>query len=386
MKLASRFEDLGGSEIRAIVDRAQELEKGGVRVAHFEIGRPDFDTPTVAKVATKKALDEGKVHYGPNAGFGPLRVAITNHLNERYRTSLNAEQLLVTNGAVEAVFLSLLAVVDPGTEVLIPEPSWPYYPSMVRLMGAVPRLIPSSFDSTYSPSLEALRQSVNRHTRALLLNSPNNPTGAVLDPASRAQLAEFAQEHDLLVVADEVYDRIRFGGPAGSIVNLPGMSERTALIGAFSKTYSMTGWRVGYVALPPALFRPALLAHTYINTSINTFVQYGALAALEQAEPDVELMLLEYQKRRDVALARLQAMPGVQCATTHGGFFVFPRLIDYPDDRQLAHRLLEEAYVATVPGSSFGPSGASHLRISFSCDMDSLINGLDQMEAWLRAQ
>ncbi len=384
MKIAERFAGVEGSDIRAVVDRCKELEESGAQITHFEIGRPNFDTPAVIKEAAKAALDAGKVHYGPNAGTAELRAAIADYLNRRYGQAWKPGQVMVTNGAIEAIFVSLMTVVNPGDEVLIPEPCWPYFIPMVRIMGGVPKLVPAEFDGAYRPDIAALEKAVTQRTKAILVNSPNNPTGAMFAPEALREIARLAEAHDLLVLADEVYERIQLGERgAASIVSEPGMFARTAMIGAFSKSYSMTGWRIGYVALPEPLCKPALLTHTYVNTSINTFVQDGAVAALRHAEADVERMVASYRERHEECHRRLNAMPGVTCHRSTGSFFLFPRFADYPDDRELALRLLEEAHVATVPGSSFGPSGGGHLRISLTCDWESMVAGLDRMESWL---
>jgi aminotransferase len=387
MKIAERFSQIPSSAIRVMVDRAYQMEMEGVRIAHFELGRPDFDTPAVIKAATKMALDRGDVHYGPNAGIPVLRKAVARYMSERRGVTWDADQILMTNGSIEALYLSLMTVVEPGDEVLIPEPCWTPYPAVVRLIGAVPRLIPLQVDNGFRLDVGALHRAVTPRTKALFLNSPHNPTGAIFDLSTLERVAELARRHDLLVVSDEVYEQICFDGQtAPTISALPGMQELTAVVSGFSKTFSMTGWRIGYVALPRPLVRPALLTHTNVNTSINTFIQYGALAAIESAGPDVARMSAEYQKRRDEAVRCLQAMPNVTLTPGGGSFFLFPRFNGYSDDQQLALILLQEAHVATVPGSAFGPTGAGHLRLSFSCDMESIAEGLERLNRWLMAR
>ncbi len=384
MRIAERFSHISAPAIRAMVERAQQLEQRGVRVAHFEIGRPDFDTPEPIKAATKAALDRGEVHYGPIAGLPQLRAAVAKYMGERRNVSWDSDQVLITNGSIEALYLSLITVLEPGDEVLIPEPCWTPYPGIVHLLNAVPRLIPLDAGHGFRLDVAALQQAVTPHTKALMLNTPHNPTGAIIDQSTLAAVAELAQAHDLLVVCDEIYDQICFDGqlPA-TIAALPGMQERTALVCGFSKTFSMTGWRIGYVALPRPLLQPALLTHAHVMTSVNTFIQYGAIAALESGAPAKALMAAEYQKRRDEALHLLKEMPDVFVTPPGGSFFLFPRFMRFPDDRALAHRLLDEAHVATVPGSAFGPTGVGHLRLSVSCDISSIVEGLERVHRWL---
>ncbi len=387
MHIAQRFSHIPSPAIRAMVERAQQLEKSGIRVAHLEIGRPDFDTPEVIKAATKAALDRGEVHYGPSAGLPELRKAVAHYMSERREVTWQSDQVLITNGAIEALYLSLMTVLEPDDEVLIPEPCWTAYPGIVRLMNAVPRLVPLQTNSGFDLDLVALRQAITPRTKALLLNTPHNPTGVIFARPRLEGIAELAQAHDLLIVCDEIYDQICFDGQMPpTIAALPGMQERVAVVCGFSKTYSMTGWRIGYVALPYPLVRPALLTHANIMSSVNTFIQYGALAALMGGGPAAALMSAEYQKRRDEAVRLLRCMPDVFLTPGGGSFFLFPRFLKFQDDQQLAQRLLEEAHVATVPGSAFGPTGAAHLRLSVSCDLQSILEGLERMHHWLTAR
>ncbi len=387
MHIAQRFSHIPSPAIRAMVERAQQLEKSGIRVAHLEIGRPDFDTPEVIKAATKAALDRGEVHYGPSAGLPELRKAVAHYMSERREVTWQSDQVLITNGAIEALYLSLMTVLEPDDEVLIPEPCWTAYPGIVRLMNAVPRLVPLQTNSGFDLDLVALRQAITPRTKALLLNTPHNPTGVIFARPRLEGIAELAQAHDLLIVCDEIYDQICFDGQMPpTIAALPGMQERVAVVCGFSKTYSMTGWRIGYVALPYPLVRPALLTHANIMSSVNTFIQYGALAALMGGGPAAALMSAEYQKRRDEAVRLLRCMPDVFLTPGGGSFFLFPRFLKFQDDQQLAQRLLEEAHVATVPGSAFGPTGAGHLRLSVSCDLQSILEGLERMHHWLTAR
>ncbi len=386
MKIAQRFSSIPIPAIRAMVERAQQLEKSGIRVAHFEIGRPDFDTPDMIKTATTAALDRGEVHYGPNAGLPDLREEVAGYISGRRGVNWDADQVVITSGSIEALYLSLITVLEPGDEVLIPEPCWTAYPGIVHLLNAVPRLIPLRVDAGFGLDIDLLRRSVTPRTKAVLLNTPHNPTGAILDAPTLEGVADIARDHDLLVVSDEIYDQLCFEGQtAPAIAALPGMQDRTALVGGFSKTFSMTGWRIGYLALPRQLVRPAILAHAHVVTSVNTFIQYGAIAALRSGAAAAAGMLAHYQKRRDEAVRLLRAMPDLVVTPGGGSFYLFPRFLRFPDDQQLAKSLLDEAHVATVPGSAFGPSGAGHLRLSVSCSLETVSEGLQWMHEWLVA-
>ena len=387
VKLADRFTAMPGSAIRAVMERVERLRGQGRSVVDFSIGRPNFDTPQVIKDATIRALQAGKVHYGPNAGLPRLRQKLAARLSASHGRSFDPAQVVVTNGAVEALYLAALSVLNPGDEALVPEPSWPYYVSICRLIGAVPVPVPTLAAADFQVTAERLTAAITPRTRAIFLNAPNNPTGRAQGNEALRLVAAIAAEHDLLIISDEVYDQIVINGNRPrSVATLPGMADRTAIINAFSKTYSMTGWRIGYLAVPESLSRAVTLAHTYINTSINTFTQDGAIAALDEAESEVADMVIAYNRRHDLIQERLTASPHVDCPPAAGGFFLFPRFKDFPDDVALAMRLLDEVQVAMVPGSSFGPSGAGHLRLSFACDLAECEDGVTRIEGWLRAQ
>lgn len=388
IKTSARFQHVQSPAIRDVVNQAQRLERVGRRIAHLEIGRPDFDTPEVIKRAAIHALERGEVHYGPSAGIEPLRQALAIELNRKHDSTISPDRIVITNGAVEALYLTLSAVIDPGDEVLILEPAWTAYENIVLLLGGVPRLVPCRPENHYLPDIEECRAAITDRTVAMMVNSPNNPTGAVISDSLIAGLAQLAHEYDLLVVSDEVYEDISYTDtPVRSIASLNGMLERTALVSAFSKTYSMTGWRIGYVALPESLRQVALLSHIHLVTSVNTFIQYGALAAFtDEAAAEARAMVSTYAERRQMTLDSLALVPGVSCHAPLGGFFVFPKFEHFPDDKELARLLLEQANVATVPGSAFGPTGRGHLRISFSQSNEDLALGLAAIEKWIAAR
>jgi len=382
--VAERFRGQERSSIRLVHERALALEQQGADVIHLEIGEPDFDTPELIKAATHEALDAGLVHYGPSAGVGRLRERIAENVGAARGIELDPSNVIVVNGATQGLFVVLTTLLDPGDEVIVFEPLWPAYLSMIRLIGGVPRVVPCPAERSYCPDPEAIIASVSDRTRAILINSPCNPTGVAFGSDVLNTVATLASEHDLVVVSDETYDHLVFADEGHvSVASLSEAADRTVLVGAFSKTYAMTGWRVGYLIVPEPLARAALMCHSAMVTSVNTFVQYGALAAIEAGATPAEKMREAYSRRHDLALGRLAAWPGVECINSHGTFFLFPRFTGHIDDGKLATRLLEEAHVATVPGSSFGVSGSGHLRLSIAADDERLEEGLARIEGWL---
>ena len=389
MRAAARFRNIHASPIRTVLDRAATLEAEGANVVRLEIGQPDFDTPTPIKAGAIEALQAGAVGYGPTSGIARLRSALAERLAVSHGGAdmWPPERVLITNGAIEAVFVALAAVVETGDEVLTIEPGWPNYAGMISVCGGVAVSVATRMDDRFQPDPDRIAASISPRTKALIVNSPNNPTGVAITPERLEAIADIAIEHDLLVISDEVYDAIRFlDRQHVSLASLPGMAERTVIVNAFSKTYAMTGWRIGYAAFPAVIAREATLAHAFINSSINTFIQYGALAALEHGQGDVERMQAAYAERRTLALRHLSAIEAVDVIPSEGTFFLFPRFGKAVDDRQLAMELLEQVHVATIPGSAFGEGGRGHVRISIATDLESLREGLERIRSHVEAR
>lgn len=380
-RFADRLRDIGPSPIRAIFDKAAALEAAGEKVYHFEIGRPDFDTPQVAKDAAAASLDRGEVHYGPNAGTLDLREAISGYLQERRGTSYDpGTEVLVTIGANEAVFLALMAFCGPGDEVIFPVPAWAHYESCIRLAGATPVPVRLDADNDYRLDIDAIAAAITPATRMVILCTPNNPTGGVATPEEIEKLASVLEPTDALLMSDEiyadlVYDGIRHQSPA-SVGNL---RERTLVIGGFAKAFAMDGWRLGWLAGPKELITPALRVRQYTTVCAPTFLQPGAAAALRHAGPEAEAMRIQFQERRKAGLKILTGVPGVTVSQPDGAFYFY--LTYTPDTaepaEQLALRLLDEQRVAVVPGTAFDPDGGTHsIRISYACHIDDLTEGL----------
>lgn len=371
-----------GSGIRRIFDAAGALEREGATIAHLEIGRPDFDTPAHIKAAAVDALHAGRVHYTPSAGIPELRAAIAEKLQRDNGLRVDPDRgIVATVGAKESVFMCLYGLLDPGDEILVPTPMWPDYLDTTRVVGAVPVEVPLRPERGYQLDPADLEAAITPRTKAMVIHSPHNPTGAVYDDATLRATAEVAARFDLLVIADEIYEKLIYDGVRHvSVASLPGMFERTVTINGFSKAYSMTGWRLGYVAGPPALIAPLLKVHQCTTTCATSFAQWGGVAAYRGSQACVAEMVGEFARRRALIVEALYAMAGVTLVPPRGAFYVFPdvRALGMPDV-DLAELLLREAHVATVPGSTFGRSGTGHLRISYAASYDALAGALERM-------
>jgi aspartate aminotransferase len=367
---------LGTEGAFAVLARARALEAAGRDVVHLEIGQPDFDTPAHVKAAAEAALAAGHTGYCPAAGIPELRRAAAEHLSETRGIDVEPDAVLIAPGAKPFLFFTVLASCEPGDEVVLPDPAFPIYASAVRWAGAVPVGVrdPDELAAALSP-----------RTRLVMLNSPSNPTGAVMSPEEVRAVAELVAGTDAWVLSDEVYRRFLYTGEFASIVALPGMLERTVLLDSCSKTYAMTGWRCGYAAVPESLREP--LTRFFVNTfsCVPPFVQLAAVAALTGPDDFVAGMVAEFAARREIVVAGLNALPGVTCAAPGGAFYAFPNVAGVPlSAEELADRLLEEAGVALLAGSDFGAAGEHHLRISFAASQAQLREGLARMEAFLR--
>jgi aspartate aminotransferase len=371
-QIANRVFELGTESALDVLLKAKALEAKGRKVIHLEVGEPDFPTPPHIVEAGVKALREGRTRYGAAPGNLDLREALAEHLRER-GAEADAERVLVTPGAKPILFYALLATVSQGDEVLIPDPGFPIYPSMVRFCGGVPVPIPPMIAEGKPMNLDVLEASITPRTRAVIINSPSNPTGASMSGADLERLAALAQKHDLWVIADEIYRRISYGPTPASIAALPGMGERTIIIDGFSKAYAMTGWRLGYGLFPAALAQHAVRLMINSNTCTATFVQDAGLAALRGPQDVVSRMTAEFQARRDAVVKWLSAIPRVTCHVPDGAFYVFPDVRALPlSSKELADKLLEEEGVALLDGGGFGGNGRGHLRLSFAASLASL--------------
>ncbi len=378
--MAARMDGIGTETAFEAAARARALEATGRDVIHLEIGEPDFDTPPNIREAGKRALDEGWTHYGPPTGLPRLREAIAVDASERKRFPVDAEHVVVTPGAKPIMFYALLALADSGGEVIYPDPGFPIYESMTRYVGAKPVAIPLREENAFRLDPDELRRLVTDRTRLIIFNSPHNPTGSALRRDELEAIADIAQERDIVVLADEIYGRILYGQEHHSICALPGMAERTILLDGFSKTFAMTGWRLGYAILPAELVAgfSRLIINSVSCTSSHS--QLAAVEALTGPQDAVDAMVEEFHVRRDLIVAGLNRIPGFRCLTPEGAFYVYPNVADTGlSGRELADRLLEEAGVSVLAGTAFGRTGTHHLRVSYATSRPNIERALERM-------
>jgi len=363
------------SQIRVVFDKARELEQKGRHIIHLEIGRPDFNTPEHIVEAAIKALKEGKHHYCPNAGIPELRQAIVEKIDREYGLEYSAKsEVIVTNGVAEGVYLAVNALLNPGDQILIPDPGWLNYQMVALTNYGEPIGYPLTEENNFQPDPDDVEARITPRTKMLLLLSPSNPTGSVIDPKTLEKMASLVEKYNLVVLSDEIYGKIIYP-PAKhvSIATLSGMREQTLILDGFSKTYSMTGWRIGYVLGPEKLINPMLRYHQYMITSVNNFAQWGAVEALNGDQSPSMLMVDEFKKRRDYIYQAVDRLTGFRCAKPEGAFYIFPNIEETGlDGYQMSDLLLEKAGVATVAGECFGKHGAGHIRLSYSNSLDNL--------------
>jgi len=381
---ADRMTNVPFSGIREIFEECDRLEAMGKNIVHLEIGRPDFDTPDPIKQGAIDALERGDVHYTSNYGIQPLREELAAKLEHENNVSYDPDgEIVVTCGATEAIFVTIMGLVGEGDEVLVPDPSWTY-PATIELAGADPVVYDLDSVMGFQPDIGSLRDAVSRETKLLIVNSPNNPTGGVLDPDRAEEIREFAIEHDLLVLSDEIYEKILYDGQAHrSLAALESMRDRTVTVNGFSKAYSMTGWRLGYLAAPSELVDSIIRARQYTSTCAPSISQHAGVRAVSSDlhEPMVEA----FERRRDRVCQRIEEAPGMSCPEPMGAFYAFPTLPDgFTDDREFVFSVLRETGVALVPGSVFGDMGIGRFRIAYSNSIDRIDKAFDRIEAWLQ--
>jgi len=370
------------SGIREMYDAANELERQGKNVIHLEIGRPDFDTPPHIVEAAIDALRSGMHHYAPNAGIPALRQAIAKKYAAEYRLEYDpASEIVVTNGVAEALYLAVHALLNPGDQILIPDPRWINYDVNAITHFVEPQSYTLHEDSDFQPDPDEIEEKITARTKMILLASPSNPTGGVIRREILERLALLVEKYDLIVLSDEIYEKIIYP-PAQhvSIATLDGMRDRTVLLNGFSKTYSMTGWRLGFALGPKKFLNPILRYHIFLLTSTNTFAQWGAVTALEGDQTPSFRMVEEFSRRRDYLYGEIQKIPGFRCTRPEGAFYLFPSIKDTGlDGYQMAKKLLNAAGVVTVPGECFGRQGANHIRFSYANSMENLKASVEKM-------
>jgi aspartate/methionine/tyrosine aminotransferase len=382
-ELSERVNSIQTSPIRKLIDLVAKTPN----VIGLHCGEPDFDTPAHIREAAKKALDEGYTRYTHTAGLMELREAIAEKLRRENNLKADTEtEITVTVGGFAAIFSTLQAVINPGDEVIVPEPVWPSYAGLVKLAGGKPVLFQLEAPD-YSLNTDLLKEKVTERTKMVIINTPNNPTGAVYKSEELRALASLAMRHDFLVLADEVYEKIVFDNARHlSIASLAGMKERTVTVNSFSKTYAMTGWRVGYVVANEKITAGLRRIHSYAVSCASPISQRAALAALTAPQDCVRQMVEEYRERRDIFVEALDDLSGFSCVKPKGTFYVFPDIREVGlSSADFAERMLKEVGVAVIPGSVFGGSGEGHLRISVAVSGNTLLEAVKRIEKFVKS-
>lgn len=381
MKLAGRMDRILVESAFDVLVRARAVEATGRSVIHLEIGEPDFPTPPHIVEAAKRALDEGWTHYGPTPGLPELREAIAAHVSRTRGIAVGAEHVSVVPGGKPIIFFPMLALLEPGDEVIYPNPGFPIYESMIGFLGAKPVPIPLVEARGFSMDLDRLRDNLTDRTRMLILNSPQNPTGGIIPEADIRAIAEMVRGRGLIVLSDEIYARIVYGETAPfSIASVPGMLEKTIILDGFSKTYAMTGWRMGYGVMPEWLVGAVSKLMVNSNSCTASFTQRAGIAALNGPQDAVDAMVREFHKRRDAFCAGLNRIPGFRCAIPGGAFYAFANVTGTGmSSRELADLLLNEAGVACLDGRGFGEYGAGYLRFSYANSLENLMEAVERI-------
>ena len=380
-QLAARQALLGTETAFETLAKAKELERQGKSIIHLEIGEPDFDTPEHIRDAAKQALDDGFTHYGASAGQIELREAIAKHQTERQGYDVSADSVIVTPGGKPVMFFTIMALVEQGVEVIYPNPGFPIYESMINYMGGIAVPMQLNEESGYNADIDNLRSLITPRTKLIIINSPNNPCGSVIPESDLEKIAEMAVENGLVVLADEIYKDMYYGDQEHvSITKFPGMRERTVILDGFSKSYAMTGWRLGYGVFPDFLVEPVTRLMTNSVSCTSVFSQMAAIAALEGPQDSVAAMMEEFTKRRDLVVEGLNSLPGITCPVPKGAFYAFPNIRGTGmSSQEFANKALYEAGVALLAGTAFGAFGDGYIRISFANSQENLLEAIERL-------
>jgi len=384
LRLAERMDRLGTESAFEVLVRARALEAAGREVIHLEIGEPDFPTAPNIVEAAAEALRQGWTHYGPPAGLPELRQAVAEDAGRRRGVSFDPSEVVITPGAKPVMFFTILALVNDGDQVLYPNPGFPIYESMINFVGGrpVPYALPEAED--FEVDVDGILEKITVRTRLLILNSPHNPTGGALSREKLQRLAQGLVDRDLFVLSDEIYGRLLFEGEHTSLVQFPGMKEKTILLDGFSKTYAMTGWRLGYGVMRADLAEQMILLMTNSNSCTASFTQRAGIAALEGDQGPVDRMVAEFRRRRTVMVDGLNRLRGFRCRQPRGAFYAYPNITGTGRrSQELADALLKEAGVACLSGTAFGAWGEGYLRFSYANSVENIRKALDWMGAWV---
>ncbi len=384
--VAQRMSRLGTETAFEVLAKAKALEAQGKNIIHLEIGEPDFDTPSNIKNAAKKALDDGFTHYGPAAGLPQARATIAKHISQTRGIDVKPEQVVFTPGGKPIMYFIITACIDHGDEVIYPNPGFPIYESVIQFVGGKPIPLQLKEDRDFRFTVDDLKRLITKKTRLLILNSPQNPTGGVLTEDNIREIAKLAIKHNLLVLSDEIYGHILYDGHRQfSIASVPGMQERTIILDGFSKTYAMTGWRLGYGVMPEELAAHVTKLQINVNSCTASFSQIAAIEALTGPQRDAEKMVEEFKRRRDVIVDGLNSIKGVSCKKPLGAFYVFPNFTGTgKTSRELETILLNEAGVACLSGTAFGRFGEGYLRFSYANSIPNIEKALERISKTLK--
>jgi len=384
-RIAKRMHGIRGEAAFEMLARATELERQGRNIIHLEIGEPDFDTPEPVVRAGIDWLQKGATHYSPVAGVWELRTAIAQHLSAQHSQRIDPKNVIVTPGAKMMIFSIIQAVVDPGDEVICPDPAYPAYDAAIRMAGATPVPVKLEEAKQFRFDFDELARQITSRTKIIVINSPQNPTGGVLTGDDLKKIADLARKHDLLILSDEIYSEIYYADRPASILDVPGVLDRVLFVNGFSKIYAMTGWRLGYGVVPEDTFSAIEL---FVNNSVSstaTFTQRAALEAFNAKTAEASRkMVAEFRKRRDVFADGLNKIPGITCLKPLGAFYLFPNIsrTGLPSD-DFANRLLDKAGVAALPGTAFGEYGEGYLRLSFANSLANIEAALERIRSFV---
>ena len=380
--ICSKFNKVGPSGIRKINEKTLEMERAGKKIYHFEVGRPDFDTPKIIKDATIKSIENGDVFYTSNYGIMPLREAVAEKLRNENNLDYTAKEVLITAGATESIYDSYSLILEEGDEILLPNPCWPNYVNAAYIMGAVPVRYSLAEENDFQIDLDELEGLVTEKTKAIVIINPSNPIGSMFTLETLEKLANFAKKKDILVISDEIYEKIIYGNKKHiSIASLDGMKERTITINGFSKTYSMTGFRLAYIAAPEEFIRVLNIIHQHNTSCATSSVQHGGITALKEGGDASEEMVKEYKRRRDYIVEKVNSIEGLRLNAPDGAFYAFINIKGLGiSSEEFCNYLLDEECVAIVPGTVFGSAGEGFVRFSYASSCGDIVEGLNRME------
>ena len=380
--ICSKFSKVAPSGIRKINEKTIQMEREGKRVYHFELGRPDFDTPKLVKDATIKSIENGDVFYTSNFGIMELREAVSEKLKKENNLDYSAKEVLITAGASEAIYDTYSLILEEDDEILLPNPCWPNYINAAHIMKAVPVSYSLEEENDFQIDFDELEKLVTEKTKALVIINPSNPIGSMLTKETLEKLAKFAKEKDILVISDEIYEQIVYGNKEHiSMASIDGMKESTITINGFSKTYSMTGFRLAYIAAPEEYIRVLNTIHQHNTSCATSFVQHAGITALKEAEEDVKKMVEEYKRRRDYIVEKVNSIDGLSLNSPDGAFYAFINVKGVGvSAEEFCEYLLDEECVAVVPGNIFGSAGEGFVRLSYASSYEDIVEGLNRME------